>query len=130
MLTMLIGGLWHGANWTFVVWGGWQGGMLAMHRLYRPKGSHGMPWILGHPLMLLGVVLGWVVFRADTFTEALRIYTGMLGLHGVGMSGRPRLAGNAGPAVDGGDRHCRGLCAADLPPGRGGDGPGGGRRCR
>jgi alginate O-acetyltransferase complex protein AlgI len=86
MLTMLIGGLWHGANWTFVVWGGWQGGMLAMHRLYRPRGSTGMPWILGHPLMLLGVVLGWVVFRADTFTEAMRIYTGMLGLHGIGLS--------------------------------------------
>ncbi len=86
MLTMLIGGLWHGANWTFVAWGGWHGCMLAVHRLYRPKGSSGMPWSLGHPLTVLGVVLGWVVFRADTFGEALRLYTGMLGLHGLGLS--------------------------------------------
>jgi alginate O-acetyltransferase complex protein AlgI len=86
MLTMLIGGFWHGANWTFLAWGGWQGGMLAAHRLYRPKGSPGMPYILGHPLTLLGVVLGWVVFRADDFAGAMRVYRGMAGLQGVGVS--------------------------------------------
>jgi alginate O-acetyltransferase complex protein AlgI len=86
MLTMLIGGFWHGANWTFLAWGGWQGGMLAAHRLYRPKGSPGMPYILGHPLTLLGVVLGWVVFRADDFAGAMRVYRGMAGLQGMGVS--------------------------------------------
>ena len=86
VLTMLIGGFWHGANWTFLAWGGWQGGMLAVHRLYRPKGSRGMPWIIGHPITLLCVVLGWVVFRADNFGVALRVYRGMLGLQGVGIS--------------------------------------------
>ena len=86
ILTMLIGGFWHGANWTFLAWGGWQGGMLAAHRLYRPKGSAGMPWIIGHPSLLLGVVLGWVVFRADDFSGALRVYRGMAGLQGLGVS--------------------------------------------
>jgi len=86
VLTMLIGGFWHGANWTFLAWGGWQGGMLAVHRLYRPKGSRGMPWIIGHPITLLCVVLGWVVFRADNFGQAIRVYRGMLGLQGVGVS--------------------------------------------
>ncbi len=86
ILTMLIGGFWHGANWTFLAWGGWQGGMLAVHRLYRPKGSRGMPWIIGHPITLLCVVLGWVVFRADNFGQAIRVYRGMLGLQGVGVS--------------------------------------------
>ena len=86
ILTMLIGGFWHGANWTFLVWGAWQGGMLAVHRLYRPKGSKGMPWIAGHSITLLCVVIGWVVFRADNFSVALRVYRGMLGLQGAGVS--------------------------------------------
>jgi alginate O-acetyltransferase complex protein AlgI len=86
ILTMLIGGFWHGANWTFLAWGAWQGGMLALHRLYRPKGSKGMPWIIGHPITLLCVVIGWVVFRADNFTIALHVYRGMLGLQGTGIS--------------------------------------------
>ena len=86
LLTMLIGGFWHGANWTFLAWGAWQGGLLAAHRLYRPKGSRGMPWIIGHPLTLLAVLLGWVVFRADDFTSAMRVYRGMAGLQGVGVS--------------------------------------------
>ncbi len=40
-LTMLIGGFWHGANWTFVAWGAWQGGLLALHRLLPlPRRQH------------------------------------------------------------------------------------------
>ena len=84
-LTMLIGGFWHGANWTFLAWGAWQGGLLALHRLYRARGGN-MPWLPGHVLTMLAVILGWVVFRADTFTEALHIYTGMAGLHGISIS--------------------------------------------
>ena len=85
VLTMLIGGLWHGANWTFIAWGAWHGGMLALHRLYRAQGG-AMPWLAGHALTVLAVALGWVVFRADTFGEAARIYAGMAGLHGAGVS--------------------------------------------
>jgi alginate O-acetyltransferase complex protein AlgI len=85
ILTMLIGGFWHGANWTFLAWGAWQGGLLAAHRLYRARGGN-MPWLAGHALTMLAVVLGWVVFRADSFGDALRLYTGMAGLHGVGVS--------------------------------------------
>ena len=84
-LTMLIGGFWHGANWTFVAWGAWQGGLLALHRYYAGRGGR-MPWLPGHILTLLAVILGWVVFRADTFTEALRMYTGMAWLHGTGIT--------------------------------------------
>jgi alginate O-acetyltransferase complex protein AlgI len=85
ILTMLIGGLWHGANWTFVAWGAWHGALLAAHRYYRSKGGK-MPWFSGHILTLFAVILGWVVFRADTFGQALHMYTGMLGLHGIGVS--------------------------------------------
>ena len=84
-LTMLIGGFWHGANWTFLAWGAWQGGLLALHRLYKSRGGT-MPWFAGHVLTMLAVILGWVVFRADDFGEALRVYSGMAGLNGAGLS--------------------------------------------
>ncbi|MCQ4160341.1 MBOAT family protein [Roseomonas sp. GC11] len=84
-LTMLIGGFWHGANWTFLLWGAWQGGLLVLHRHWRA--SHGpMPWLAGHLLTFLAVILGWVVFRAAHMGEALRMYAGMLGLHGTALS--------------------------------------------
>ncbi len=85
MLTMLIGGFWHGANWTFLAWGAWQGGLLALHRLYRARGGS-MPWLPGHVLTMLAVVLGWVVFRADNFSQAMAMYSGMAGLHGAAVS--------------------------------------------
>ena len=85
LTTMLIGGLWHGANWTFIAWGGWQGGMLAVHRVYQRAGGK-MPWILGHPITLLATLLGWVVFRADNFGQATKVYAGMAWLHGTGVS--------------------------------------------
>ncbi len=85
LATMLIGGLWHGANWTFVAWGGWQGSMLAAHRAWQ-RGGGRMPWLLGHPITLLATVLGWVVFRADSFAQAARIYGGMAWQHGTAVS--------------------------------------------
>ncbi|WBV45337.1 MBOAT family protein [Pseudoroseomonas cervicalis] len=85
-LTMLIGGLWHGANWTFILWGAWQGALLALHRSWSQGGRRAMPWILGHALTFLAVILGWVVFRAASLEEALRVYAGMLGAHGTGLS--------------------------------------------
>jgi alginate O-acetyltransferase complex protein AlgI len=85
VLTMLIGGLWHGANWTFVAWGAWHGGLLAIHRFYRSRGGR-MPVVAGHVLTMLAVILGWVVFRADSFGEALRLYQGMAWLRGTGVS--------------------------------------------
>ncbi len=85
LATMLIGGLWHGAQWTFVAWGGWHGALLAVHRLWRRQGG-AMPWLPGHALTLLAVVLGWVLFRAESFAGAARLYAGMLGRHGLGVS--------------------------------------------
>ncbi len=117
IMTMLIGGLWHGANWTFVAWGAWQGGLLALHRLYRARGGN-MPWLAGHALTLLAVVLGWVVFRADSFGEAWRIYEGMAWTAWRSGVRRPGVAAHAGPVLDGVHRHRRGLRAAARPPGR------------
>jgi alginate O-acetyltransferase complex protein AlgI len=83
MTTMLIGGLWHGANWTFVVWGGLHGVYLASERALRTRFSGYRPGPLA--FVVLGLVtyalinLTWVFFRAKTFGKAWSVLGGMLG---------------------------------------------------
>ncbi len=72
MITMLLGGLWHGASWTFVFWGGYHGLLLCTHR------AAGRRWDqLPAPVRQLGMffaaMIGWVFFRATTFGEALGV---------------------------------------------------------
>jgi alginate O-acetyltransferase complex protein AlgI len=86
LTTMAIGGFWHGANWTFLLWGIWHGGLLALHRGWRAAGHGPMPWLAGHLLTLLAVILGWVLFRAPDLAGALRMFAGMAGAHGAGLS--------------------------------------------
>jgi len=72
MLTMVIGGLWHGANWTFVIWGGYHGTLLAVERVV--WGRHERTGISRIPLTVVTFVLvsiGWVFFRAKTLSAAL-----------------------------------------------------------
>jgi alginate O-acetyltransferase complex protein AlgI len=81
-VTMLLGGLWHGAGWTFVAWGGYHGVLLALNRAWvsrRPP----LPTIIARPLTFLAVVAGWVVFRADTTRRAGSLLASMAGFHGV-----------------------------------------------
>ena len=86
LMTMVIGGLWHGANWTFIVWGFWHGGLLAAHRAYRASGRGPMPYAAGLTLTMLAAVLGWVVFRAHDVGNAMTMYRGMAGLNGFALS--------------------------------------------
>jgi alginate O-acetyltransferase complex protein AlgI len=79
MATMLLGGLWHGANWTFVFWGFYHGLLLVLQRVCR------LPlWLAGwaaRPVWIvatfLGVCIGWVFFRAQSFTDAGALLTRM-----------------------------------------------------
>lgn len=80
ILTMLIGGLWHGASWLFVLWGGLHGLYLAIERALRPQHRyHDTPpriWaMLG---IFLLVSLTWIPFRASDTTQALAILQGLL----------------------------------------------------
>jgi alginate O-acetyltransferase complex protein AlgI len=86
-LTMLLGGVWHGANWTFVVWGAWHGAILAFEKYSSDKfGVLPIPqWLRVAKTMLL-VMIGWVFFRAESLADAMRVFKGMLGFHGVGFS--------------------------------------------
>jgi alginate O-acetyltransferase complex protein AlgI len=86
MLTMLLGGLWHGANWTFVVWGGLHGLYLSVERFLRERyGLKGEPRGLAAKLLLalvtyLLVCLTWVFFRAQDFGSAGKLLRDMAGL--------------------------------------------------
>lgn len=86
-LTMLLGGLWHGANFTFVIWGAWHGAILALERYLEERfGPSRLPgWLRVVKTMLL-VIIGWVFFRAADVASAMRMFKGMAGLQGLGFS--------------------------------------------
>ncbi len=107
MLTMLIGGLWHGAAWNFVLWGGLHGGYLvanhAWQRLVPPSpaaGNRKVRRALGWCLTFFAVVVAWVPFRAKTLEAAWAIWGSMFGTYGVLRAERPLVeAPNALPIV-------------------------------
>jgi len=86
MGTMLLGGLWHGANWTFVAWGGLHGLYLAVERVLRARFSNYRPgpfaFVALGLLTYMLVNLTWVFFRAKTFAKAWDVLKGMLNLNG------------------------------------------------
>lgn len=83
MLTMLLGGLWHGASWTFVVWGGLHGLYLSFERVLKSRfsGYSPGPWALFGFGMLTYLLINitWVFFRADGFGKAWTVLSGMFG---------------------------------------------------
>ncbi len=85
VLTMLLGGLWHGAAWTFVAWGGLQGLALAGNAAWDRRGLR-MPAAFGWALTLVFTVASFVVFRAGDFGVAGHVLTGMAGLGGLGRT--------------------------------------------
>lgn len=82
MAVMLIGGLWHGANWTFVAWGGLHGLYLSVNHMWR-RGGVALPAWLSWLLTILAVIFAWVAFRAPDFHTARSIWTGMIGVNGI-----------------------------------------------
>ncbi len=72
MLTMLIGGLWHGASWTFVVWGALHGVALAVHKLWRRVGID-LPAVVAWAITFVFVCVTWVFFRATDVDTAVTI---------------------------------------------------------
>ncbi|MES1203933.1 MAG: MBOAT family O-acyltransferase [Pseudomonadota bacterium] len=90
LATMLIGGLWHGASWTFVAWGGLHGLYLTIAHIWtervKPKPNALRKMAFGL-LTLLAVVIAWVPFRAKTLEGAGRMLGSMAGIHGVRWDG-------------------------------------------
>jgi alginate O-acetyltransferase complex protein AlgI len=88
-LTMAIAGIWHGANWTFLVWGLYHGLLLAVYHFYKDvihkllpvnMVSHGFYKLLSVMTTFLAVVLGWVIFRAPTLDSAQVMFRNLINL--------------------------------------------------
>lgn len=84
-LVMILGGLWHGPTWNFVLWGAWHGGILAAERALGRE-SWRIPRQLGITMTFLAVLLGWVLFRAEDLPQAFSHLQGMVGQNGWGLS--------------------------------------------
>ena len=80
-IVMLLGGLWHGANWTFVIWGAYHGVLLAFERW---RGKHSVYERLPRPVRIgitfVLVLFSWVLFRAANIHDAFRFFGAMFGL--------------------------------------------------
>ncbi len=70
LIVMLLGGLWHGASWMFVIWGAWHGTLLVVDKIGAPLWKR-LPAALYRGVTFVLVVLGWVFFRAATLPDAL-----------------------------------------------------------
>ncbi len=89
MITMLLGGLWHGASWNFVIWGGLHGLALGVHRLYAASPLAGR--LEGVPARLFGIALtfywvciAWIFFRAPSFSSATTMIKSFVGFRSFG----------------------------------------------
>lgn len=94
MATMLLGGLWHGASWNFVLWGGLHGLYLVVNHAWSALRKQLFPVVpargsveklAGWCLTFVAVVVGWVFFRAVTLDGALNMLAGMAGMHGISL---------------------------------------------
>ena len=85
MATMLLGGLWHGAAWTFVAWGALHGFALCLHRALFKGRTKIVHWIFGLICTQFFVLLTWVPFRADNFADVLTIWSAFFGLRAGGL---------------------------------------------
>ncbi|RMH26912.1 MAG: MBOAT family protein, partial [Planctomycetota bacterium] len=107
MLTMLLGGLWHGAAWTFLFWGGLHGLYLVINHAVSAVSApiRDRPGLIGWGyrmgawgVTLLAVIVGWVFFRAESFDAAWRILASMFDPRGVSLA-RVYLSFNAAQAI-------------------------------
>lgn len=78
LITMVLIGLWHGAAWTFVAWGLWHGLLLTGERLLNLQPQRRWLGILSAIVTFHLVALGWVLFAANSFTDAVRFVEGMV----------------------------------------------------
>jgi alginate O-acetyltransferase complex protein AlgI len=94
MIVFLLCGLWHGAEWTFVLWGAYHGLLLVLERLGGGRVLRAMPRIVRHAYALVAVLVGWVLFRATSVGQAGTILAKMFFLDGtVDMAAMDVLTG-------------------------------------
>jgi len=82
VLVFFLCGLWHGASWTFVIWGLFHGLFLVIERVGLADRLERVPPVMRHAYLLLVVMVGWVFFRAETLSSAVSIFAAMAGFGG------------------------------------------------
>ena len=82
--TMLLGGLWHGAAWTFVIWGGLHGLYLCVNHAWQRFGI-ALPRAVGISITFVAVTIAWIFFRADTVAHAVVMLQSMFAVHGLSL---------------------------------------------
>jgi alginate O-acetyltransferase complex protein AlgI len=82
VLVFFLCGLWHGASWTFVIWGLFHGLFLVVERIGLADRLKMVPAVVRHAYLLLVVMVGWVFFRAETFSSAVTMLRAMAGFGG------------------------------------------------
>jgi alginate O-acetyltransferase complex protein AlgI len=87
MITMLLGGLWHGAGWTFVLWGGLHGIYLCINHCWGKLKPWTLPGVVSWGLTFLSVVASWVLFRATSIQDGAYLLQTMAGFHGITFPG-------------------------------------------
>ncbi len=83
IIVMFLGGLWHGAGWTFVLWGMFHGILLASHSVW--KGRFRLPQPVATAITFVAVVFGWTLFRSTDLAMCEYLWRSMLGLHGFDL---------------------------------------------
>ncbi|MBF0449952.1 MAG: MBOAT family protein [Candidatus Magnetomorum sp.] len=94
MITMLLGGLWHGAGWTFVIWGGLHGAYLCTNHLWRFLGLNEGTYVLRFKIIcnflsllltFISINVAWIFFRSDDIFAAKELLFGLIGFNGVNL---------------------------------------------
>ena len=91
MITMLLGGLWHGAGWTFIAWGGLHGIYLMINHGWRELKTR-FVWMQGvsmprlsSTITFVAIIIAWVFFRSESFTAAWSMLSSMTGINGISI---------------------------------------------
>ncbi len=82
-LTMFLGGLWHGAAWTFVLWGLYHGFFLALHAVWKRIGRVTIPRVPAVVMTFCMAMVGWTIFRANSFENLTGVLSGLVGANGI-----------------------------------------------
>jgi D-alanyl-lipoteichoic acid acyltransferase DltB (MBOAT superfamily) len=100
IITFALAGLWHGAGWTFIIWGVLQGVAIAATVYWRRRAMPELPTALGWCLMIIFILFTWLLFRTPSLAAAGSIWTAMIGLGAPGpIAGIPTLLIGAGVAL-------------------------------
>lgn len=85
IITMLLGGLWHGAGLTYIIWGGLHGLFLAINHRWKKTGFK-LPSIVAWTITFNAIMISWIIFRAANLNDAIEILKTMVGIKGISLS--------------------------------------------